>query len=363
MMQYNRKNEGYTMAKKVTIQQIADYLGVSNFVVSRALSGKPGVKVETKEKIFQVASKLGYFTQRGIVPTNVEVSKESNENKKSVLIVMPNIRNQLKESIYWGTIINGISDSLERLSLGMVILTESNSDSLSSVLNPNGFIGLIGVGKISSDIILEMQNKGMPVILIDHEDKLFPTDSIFANNFDSSYLLTNHLIGLGHKYIQFVGNINYSSSFFDRWLGFRTSLEKSGINIPDEYYELLQGKTNDDMGYNGVKEWLQSKKRKGEKLPTVLYCANDSIAIHVYKVLNELDIKIPDEISITGFDNIQDSYMLKPTLTTIDVPKEELGRRAVKALLNRVDDKNSSNEKVLISGKILFRDSVTDPRI
>lgn len=349
------------MGKKVTIQKIADYLGVSNFVVSRALSGKSGVKVETKEKIFQAASQLGYFTQKGVVPSSIEVNThENNKNKKSVLIVMPNIRNQLKESLYWGTIINGISESLERMSLGMVILTESNSDSLSSVLNPNGFIGLIGVGKISSDIILEVQNLGMPVILIDHEDKLFPTDSIFSNNFDSSYLLTNNLIGLGHKYIQFVGNINYSSSFFDRWLGFRTALEKSGINISNEYYELLHGKTNDDMGYNEIKEWLESKKRKNEQLPTALYCANDSIAIHVYKILNELDIKVPDEMSVTGFDNIEDSYMLKPTLTTINVPKEDLGKRAVKALMHRIADKNASNEKVLISGEILFRDSVAD---
>lgn len=351
------------MAKKVTLQQIADYLGISTFVVSRTLSGKSGVKAETKEKVFQVASQLGYFAQKGITPSNIDMNIEVNEeknDKKSVLVVMPNIRNQLKESIYWGTIINGISDSLERLGLGMVILTESNSDSLSSVLNPNGFLGLIGVGKISTEIILEVQNIGMPVILIDHEDKLYPTDSIFANNFDSSYQLTNHLIGLGHKDIQFVGNINYSSSFFNRWLGFRTALEANEIKIPVEYYKLLHGKTNDDMGYKDIKKWLENKQINGDKLPTVLYCANDSIAIHVYKVLSELDIKIPDDISVTGFDNIEDSYLLKPTLTTINVATEELGKRAVKALFYRIEDKSAPNEKVMISGEVLFRDSVID---
>lgn len=351
------------MAKKVTIQQIADYLGISNFVVSRALSGKSGVKAETKEKVFQVASQLGYFAQKGITAPNSEVNGEINDDKKdkkSVLIVMPNIRSQLKDSIYWGTIINGISDNLDRLNVGMVILTESNSDSLSSVLNPSGFLGLIGVGKISTDIILEVQALGMPVMLIDHEDKLYPTDSIFANNFDSSYLLANHLIGLGHKNIHFVGNINYSSSFFDRWLGFRTALEENGINIPDEYYELLDGQTNDDMGYRDLKKWLENEKKSGKQLPTALYCANDSIAIHAYKVLNELGLKIPEDISVTGFDNIEDSYLLKPTLTTINVPTEDLGRRAVKGLFQRIDDKSAPNEKVLISGEVLFRESVAE---
>jgi LacI family transcriptional regulator len=351
---------GMFVAKKVTIQQIADYLGISNFVVSRALAGKGGVKEETKEKVFNVASQLGYFAQKGSKPFKSEVNIETSADKNSVLIVMPNIRDQLKESIYWGSIINGISDSLERLNLGMVILTESNSNSLSSVLNPKGFLGLIGVGKVSTEIILEVQNVGMPIILIDHEDKLFPTDSIFANNFDNSYLLANHLLGLGHKYIQFLGNVNYSSSFYNRWLGFRTALEEHNITISNEYYDLLRGKTNDDMGYENIKKWLEDKKKKGEQLPTVLYCANDSIAIHVYKVLNELGIKVPDEMSVTGFDNIEDSYLLKPTLTTIDVPKEELGRRAIKALLNRIDDKNASIEKILISGEILFRESVAN---
>lgn len=347
------------MSRKVTMQQIADYLGVSTFVVSRALSGKEGVKKETQERVFQAASRLGYFTQKGIDPT-LEITEESlneQQDKKSVLVVMPNIRSQFKESIYWGSIINGISESLEKANLGMVILTENNSDSLFSVLNPNGFLGLIGVGKISTQIILGVQRIGMPVVLIDHEDNLCPTDSVFANNFESSYLLANYLIGLGHKKIQFIGNIKYSNSFFERWLGFRTALEENNIDILGEDYNLLEAE-NVDIMFNEIKDWLQEKKRDITSLPTALFCANDSIAIHVYSVLEELDIKIPDQISVTGFDNIDDSFLLTPTLTTIDVPKEELGKRAVRALSDRIEISNSPNEKIMISGEMLLRDSV-----
>lgn len=345
------------MAKKVTIQQIADYLGISNFVVSRALSGKSGVKDETRDKVFQVASQLGYFTQKGI--NNPDIKKESVEediDNKSVLIVMPNIRNQLKESIYWGPIIKGISDTLENLNLGMVIITESNIKSLPRALNPEGFLGLIGVGQVATQIILEVQNNGVPVVLIDHEDKLCPTDTVFSNNFDSSYLLANYLIGLGHREIQFVGNINYSRSFFDRWLGFRTALEENDIPINNEYYERI--KDNSDEMFIEVKGWLQKLKAEGNILPTALFCANDSIALHVYKVLQELDIRIPDDISVTGFDNIEDSYLLKPTLTTIDVAKEELGKRAVRSLLNRIDLKTSPKEKIVVASELLLRESV-----
>lgn len=347
------------MSRKVTMQQIADYLGVSTFVVSRALSGKDGVKKETQERVFQAASRLGYFTQKGIDPT-LEIKDEAldeQKEKKSVLVVMPNIRNQLKESIYWGPIIDGISEGLERENLGMVILTESNSDSISSVLNPNGFLGLIGVGQISTQIILEVQRIGIPVILIDHEDKLCPTDSVFANNFDSSYLLTNYLIGLGHKRIHFIGNITYSSSFLDRWLGFRTALEENDLNVLNEDAELLKGESDDEM-FNEVRDMLLKIGNEKSSLPTALFCANDAMAKHVYSVLEELDIKVPDDISVTGFDNIEDSHLLKPTLTTIDVPKEELGKRAVRALFNRINHSNSPNEKITVSSEILLRDSV-----
>ncbi|UHA60216.1 LacI family DNA-binding transcriptional regulator [Metabacillus litoralis] len=249
------------MAKKVTIQQIADYLGISNFVVSRALSGKSGVKDETRDKVFQVASQLGYFTQKGINNSDIkkEVVEDSIDNN-SVLIVMPNIRSQLKESIYWGPIIKGISDTLENLNLGMVILTENNFKSLPRALNPEGFLGLIGVGEVGTQIILEVQNKGVPVVLIDHEDKLYPTDTVFSNNFDSSYLLANHLIGLGHRNIQFVGNINYSRSFFDRWLGFRTALEENDIAISNESFELIKDKSTEM--FIDIKDWLQKLKKR-----------------------------------------------------------------------------------------------------
>ncbi|MFV2049652.1 LacI family DNA-binding transcriptional regulator [Metabacillus sp. YM-086] len=345
------------MAKKVTIQQIADYLGISNFVVSRALSGKSGVKDETRDKVFQVASQLGYFTQKGINNSDIkkEVVEDSIDNN-SVLIVMPNIRSQLKESIYWGPIIKGISDTLENLNLGMVILTENNFKSLPRALNPEGFLGLIGVGEVGTQIILEVQNKGVPVVLIDHEDKLYPTDTVFSNNFDSSYLLANHLIGLGHRNIQFVGNINYSRSFFDRWLGFRTALEENDIAISNESFELIKDKSTEM--FIDIKDWLQKLKKERNILPTALFCANDSIALHVYKVLQELDIRIPDDISVTGFDNIEDSYLLKPTLTTIDVPKEELGKRAVRALLSRIDMKNAPKEKIIVASELLLRESV-----
>ncbi len=205
------------MAKKVTIQQIANYAGVSNFVVSRALSGKEGVKTETKERVFAAASKLGYFNQKGKYPKSLVTSSTSGlekTEKRNIIIVMPSVRNQLKESTYWGAIIDGMSAYLDSLHINTVIVTETYSDSVMNLLNPDGFLGLIGVGEVSTSLLLEVEKLGLPVVLIDHEDPLSKTDIVMANNFDASYDLTQYLVGIGHKQFVFIGNRSYSRSFF-----------------------------------------------------------------------------------------------------------------------------------------------------
>lgn len=109
------------------MQQIADHLGVSKFVVSKALSGKGGVSESTKERVIQAASRLGYFNQKNgyvknIVPAGAPLSPSA--GKQSVLVLMPNIRFQNKESLYWGRLLEGISRELEQQGLGMIIVSE-----------------------------------------------------------------------------------------------------------------------------------------------------------------------------------------------------------------------------------------------
>ncbi|MFC7063359.1 LacI family DNA-binding transcriptional regulator [Halobacillus seohaensis] len=339
------------MARKITIQQIADYLGVSKYVVSRALSGRSGVKEETKEKVFQAASKLGYFIQNSrIKSSNVQ---EFSREKKNILVVMPNTRQQMQESSYWGGIIDGIRSSVESKGFGVIIITEGDTDDLSAIINLDAVLGLIGVGKVSTSLLLKVRQLNFPIVLIDHEDRLLSVDTVFTNNFDSSAMLTDHLIGLGHKRIWFLGNITYSRSFFDRWLGFRSALELSGMTAPKD--EATSAKNSDDMCIDTM-TWMESLQQDQE-LPTAIMCANDSIAIELLTVLKELSIDVPGEISVTGFDNIEDSYLVSPTLTTVHVPKEQIGKRAVKALFARLYDSESPGEKTLLSCESIFRES------
>ncbi|GJM79520.1 hypothetical protein HMSSN139_20160 [Paenibacillus sp. HMSSN-139] len=254
--------------------------------------------------------------------------------KQSVLVLMPNIRFQNKESLYWGRLLEGISRELEAQGLGMIIVSESRVDHFIHVLNPDGILGMIGVGQIDSSLLLEVHRFGIPMVLVDHEDVLIPTDTVFANNGDSIARLCNYLIGLGHTCIHFIGNVEFSRSFRDRWHGYREALENNGLeslSLKDPMLMLKGVDTGDFVP--DFEEWIMARK-SAHQMPTALVCANDAIAIRVLEVLKNIGIHVPGEITVTGFDNIDDAYRSEPTLTTVHVSKEAMGRRAVKNCLS-----------------------------
>ncbi|WP_342481378.1 LacI family DNA-binding transcriptional regulator [Paenibacillus sp. FSL L8-0340] len=353
------------MAKKVTMQKIADHLGVSKFVVSKSLSGKGGVNETTRERVIQAASQLGYFTQKNAYVQNIKRSSQgsgSDRNKQSVLVLMPNIRSQTQDSLYWGKIVDGIALALDQEGLGMVIVSEHRADNFVNILNPNGILGLVGVGQISTSLLLEVHRIGLPMVLIDHEDPLIPSDTVFANNTDSMNRLSNHLMATGHKLLHFIGNIRYSRSFRDRWIGFRSALEESELKPPAGDDEMLQLEGMDDaIIQEQFNQWM-AKRKKAKTMPTALVCANDFIALTVSEALKEDGFSIPGDISVTGFDNIEDATRGVPPLTTVHVPKEAMGRAAVEKLLNRIHNPSAPLEKILIAADIVHRDSASGPQ-
>lgn len=349
--------------KRITMQQIADHLGLSKFAVSKALSGKGGVSEATKKRVIQAASELGYFGQKSAYVKN-QIPAERKafiHGKRSVLVLMPNTRFQNKESLYWGKILEGISEELDVRQLGMIIVSESRAEDFMHVLNLEGILGMIGVGQIESSLLLEVHRLGLPLILVDHEDALIPTDTVFANNRDSMSRLCTHLVGLGHTRLHFLGDIQFSSSFRDRWIGFREVLELNGLTVPDRQDPMLRLRGVETGEYGSdVEEWIVEQK-SNKLMPSALVCANDSIALHVQQLLKEAGIEMPARMAITGFDNIDDAYRSDPPITTVDVPKQAMGHRAVKRLLERISNPEQPYEKILVCAELVHRDSTAAP--
>lgn len=354
------------MAKKVTMQQIANYLGVSKFVVSKALSGKGGVSEATKEKVIEAAAQLGYFAQRpsGKPPKQERMNAAVEGMKQSVLVLMPNIRFQTKESLYWGRILDGISAELNKRGIGMVILSEQNAEHLTGLINPDAIMGMIGVGEISSEMLLDIHRLGMTMVLVDHENDLLPLDSIFADNFEAVFRLTKQLLAMGKDNIMFAGDIQFSRSFYDRFLGYRAAIELTtgGSNRPDTVKLSNYGLNHSLLKLDGLEteHFIDSFRRwlkELPELPQAVICANDKIALGLLHVLKEKGIDVPQQVAVTGFDNIEDSYMSELPLTTVHVPKEMLGKNAVERLINRLQHPEEPIVKLLVKSDIIYRES------
>ncbi|MFB5190223.1 LacI family DNA-binding transcriptional regulator [Alicyclobacillus fastidiosus] len=345
------------MSKKVTMQQIADQAGVSKYAVSKALSGQSGVSQETRDKIVKIATQLGYFIQPQVAAGARRPAAGDGRKANTVLILLQNVRMQNRASSYWGRIVDGMIEALKHQELNMMIVTEHSPEHFLGVLNPSGLLGIIGVGHVANPVLLEVRKLGIPCILVDHEDDTVPCDSLFINNFDASSRLTNYLIGVGHRRLQFIGDISFAESFFERWLAFRTALEKNGIPVDQNESFLREQGMSPEQQQDRIAQEVESMRVAG-RLPSALVCANDSIAINAIRALTSLGIRVPEDVSVTGFDDIDDVFQVAPALTTVHVDKEAMGSRAVDMLLRRVEAPDAKREKLLLSGDVVFRDSV-----
>lgn len=336
------------MRGRVTIQEIADMAGVSKFAVSRALSGKSGVSAQTRGMILRAAGELGYFKNdpKPASTAVIEMNDEADRNWSGMIVVLfPNIRYQNKDSLYWGPVFDGISSRLNQKGLDIVTLTEpSSSENVFSLLNPEAIQGIITVGTISTPILLDIHRLKIPVVMVDHIDPAFHCDTIFTDNFTCMKEIMTKLISKGYTRYQFVGDIQYAHSYYERWIAYRSSLEEYGIISP-QIAKLMGPETE-----NLKKALLDISD---DQIPEVFVCANDTNALYMIEALTERGIHIPEHCIVTGFDNTHESL---PLAATVDVNKELLGVRAVDQMLWRIANKDSSFEKKLIYSDILIRD-------
>ncbi|RKL66968.1 LacI family transcriptional regulator [Salipaludibacillus neizhouensis] len=341
--------------RKVTMQLIADRVGYSKYVVSKTLNGKPGVNEATRKKILFVAKQLGYL--KTDVEEEIDKVSLNTSSDSFVLVVMPNHRSQNTDSDYWSVIFNGVLGNLENHGIGAVAI--SNKNKLSDNVKTSNLLGIITVGLINTELLLELNKHQVPLIMVDHEDSLITADSIFMNNIDGLSKLTSHLIGLGHKSLKFVGDLNYSRSFYDRSIGFRTAMEQNDL-ISQSETGIMNIEYDEEFESNFISELVDFEKEN--RFPTGFICANDAIAKMVMDVLINRGYSIPGDFSVTGFDNLNMSSKLNPPLTSVQVLKEVIGKRAVSKLLWRIKNIDFPSEKIFIASEIIIRPSVDVPR-
>ncbi len=329
---------------KVSIKQISESTGFSLATVSIALNHKKGVNKNTSDQIFKAARELGYQEENSI--SKVKFVKY----KKNGLIV--------DDTPFFTLMIDGASEECRKHGLDMVVSTidsrdDNYEDQVHWLLNDrSAAVILLGTELMDEDMNL-FRGAACPFLLLDNwcEDMSF--NAVLINNADSARMATQYLIGMGHTKIGYLRGSFRINAFRSRASGYRSAMNLASLPVDKTYTVTLQPTM--DGSYRDMKRHLETNP----ELPTAFFADNDMIALGAMKAMAESGIRIPDDVSIIGFDDLTFSAISSPGLTTLRVSKQEMGETAVRRLLETMEGE-SSHLKIQICTEFVERGSVKD---
>ena len=193
------------------------------------------------------------------------------------------------------------------------------------------------------------------MVLLDSKYRNMEFDHVLADNFGSMFAIGKRLMELGHTRIGYVGSCKYSYSFSERLRGLSAALKAGEASVT--LMQLWDDSMNDEQNFAHIEEVMKKSNR-----PTALVCANDDIAILLYDVLKKISLRIPQDVSVTGFDNRTESSYCEPPLTTVRVYKAELAALVVETLMKRVEYPDRHPVTVLLGTELIERKSVSEKR-
>lgn len=352
------------MSKKVTMQDIADALGVSRSLVSRALADAYNVSEKTKALVRDEAERLGY-----IIKPAKKVHTFGNNN---ILVYIP--RGSMYDQGFAMKILAGIEETAAKHGLRTSICVTENFYPPS----PDNAMGVLILTTMSARNIRAVQTTGLPIVLVDFnyfgqpdDLSVLNFDNVTSESYNSILRMMNLLRAANHSHVAFVGYFLFARSFTKRYLDFLSTAKIFGIETAEVTWRRPESrptesitKTIDKNRTFDIGEFLFNPEDLLDMLrsdfhPTALFCMNDVTAMQAYQVLKANGYAIPDDISIVGFDNISFSEWLEPPLTTIDIPKSAIGQEAVKLLISRWESpKKQPYVNVEVGTEIVERQSV-----
>lgn len=320
----------------VGIKEIAKIAGVSVSTVSNALNGRKNVGKATRERILQICEEYGYQ------PASRDADNQRPMNRTVMFIFSDFDRD------FYLKIIEGISDCLNENDYDLMICTNRSS---AKFMRRNMACGIISLdGRMDDDTLLSVARARLPIVLMDRiiEDNSPYIKSVIVDNYPVMSLLVQKLVDRGFRRFGFLGGLSHTLDNKERFAAFVDTLDKNGISFDRRYY--FHGNYRENSGYQAAKIMILSND-----LPEVLVCANDNMALGAMKAFEENGIRVPEDISITGFDD-SETALLKG-LTTISIPRYESGYIAAKELLSMIKGMWSS-EPFKLGASIAWRYTV-----
>jgi len=328
----------------ITILDVARASGVSYSTVSRALSGYEFAKETTRRRVMEAAENLGYVA-------NLPARSLAGGRSHVIGLLVPNLDNG-----YVGTITQGIDQELARSNYDLMLYTSHRhpgKESLFVSAIANGLTdGLLLVAPLVPTNYLDaLREQNYPYVLIDQADTAQRSNIVEATNWQGAYDGTRYLIQLGHTQIAFITGSRAVRSAVDRLGGYKAALADCGIPVREEL--VIDGDYQQQTGYQAAKKLLQNV----DSPATAIFASNDLSAFGAMDAARERGLRIPDDISIIGFDDVPQASFVYPKLTTIRQPLEQMGKVAVKMLLEQIEDQSRPLQRITLATQLIIRDS------
>lgn len=334
------------MGGKLTIKQIADMAGVSVAAVSYTLNGKKGVGEATRKRILDTIENTNYTP-------NVNSRRLILQRSFNILLVI-DADNSPLDNLFYMEIMSSIVDNGAKYGYNVVLvkLTETFEESgLKNTLLQHNADGIIFLCDISPDFQKSINKIGTPFVVIDSQRTNPPYPSIRADYNIASQCATKYLVENGHTKIAMLGSDNIPEYYMCTFEGYKNVLEEHGIDVKSEW---IQSNANNDVAIkNCVQKLLDS-----DGVPTAIFCSSDFIAVNAMSYLQTLGYILPDDFSVCSIDDITLSRYHFPSLTTVRIDKEAMGKLAVDVLSELINGEETKINVTVPSCELVIRNSV-----
>jgi len=311
---------------QITLDDIAKKLNVSKVTVSKALRGHPDISYETTQKVKSVAKELGYTP-------NFMARNLSSKSSHTIGLVVPKIAHY-----FFGSVIESIYEAALENNYEIILTvsqenTEREEKHIRSLLSMrvDGLIISISQQTKNYEIFNTIKNYNVPLVFMDRVVELPGFSSVTVDDQGGSFNAIEHAIKMGYKNIAHIAGYQEINIGKRRYLGFKKAMKK--YNIPINPSWILYGGFGEEDGYKAFKKLYNSNS-----LPEFIFAVTFPVALGVYSAVSELGLKIPDDIDIMCFGSSDINKFLTPSLSCVDQPTEELGKKSVELILENINN-------------------------
>jgi LacI family transcriptional regulator len=332
------------MKPSIKMSDIARELAVSTVSVSKALAGKDGVSSELRKSITQKAEEMGYVYNS--LPRNML------EGRHYIFGILLSVKFLGESSYYWSFYQQLLTAIKQTQYLGVMEIVSREDETtrvVPSILTRNRLDGVIILGQMADPYMHMITSRKKPCVFLDFYSDIGSCDCVAANNFLGSYNLTKLLIAAGHKRVGFIGSTTATTSILDRYLGFCKAMMEAGLS----YREAIEDR-------DGRGSYIKIKLCPEDY--TAYVCNNDHIAGIVITQLQGAGLKVPEDMSIVGFDNENELVTAGIGITSLEFNVPGMCELAIKLLIEHVESYDYTVKgKSFIDGRVIIKQSIAPP--